>query len=123
LRSREYSDWYESKIWSAGGIPYSPIYSIVEFPWAELPAGTTLCDVGGGIGNMAMHIAKAHPHIQVKLQDQPKQIEQATKDHWPNNYPQAIEEKRIEFKEIDFFTEAPIAGCDIYYVSLITLLL
>ncbi|KAH6899452.1 O-methyltransferase-domain-containing protein [Coprinopsis sp. MPI-PUGE-AT-0042] len=89
---------------------------VTEFPWTELPAGTTFCDVGGGIGNMAMHIAKAHPHIQVKLQDQPKQIEQAIKDHWPKHYPQAIEENRIEFKSIDFFTEAPISGCDIYYV-------
>ncbi|KAH6873689.1 O-methyltransferase-domain-containing protein [Coprinopsis sp. MPI-PUGE-AT-0042] len=90
---------------------------VTEFPWTELPAGTTFCDVGGGIGNMAMHIAKAHPHIQVKLQDQPKQIEQAIKDHWPKHYPQAIEENRIEFKSIDFFTEAPISGCDIYYLK------
>lgn len=90
---------------------------VTEFPWRDLPAGTTFCDVGGGIGNMSMHIAKAHPHIQIKLQDQPKQIEQAVQDHWPNNYPQAIEENRVEFKAMDFFAEPPISGCDIYYLK------
>jgi hypothetical protein len=48
-----------------------------EFAWKDMPAGTTFCDIGGGIGSVSMALAKAHPHLKVTLQDLPSVIEQA----------------------------------------------
>lgn len=42
-----------------------------------MPSGTTVCDVGGGIGTVAMQLANAHPNLKLTLQDQPSVIEHA----------------------------------------------
>lgn len=86
------------------------------FPWAELGPGATVCDVGGGIGAITMQLARAHPTLQLKLQDLPDRIQQAETQVWPKECPEAIKEQRIEFKVIDFLAESPIKGCDIYLV-------
>ncbi|KAG6831459.1 hypothetical protein H0H92_010368 [Tricholoma furcatifolium] len=78
-------------------------------------AGTTVCDLGGGIGNVAMQLVKAHPNLQLKPQDLPAVIQEAETKFWPHNCPAAIAEKRIDFKAVDFLVESPIQGCDIYY--------
>ena len=51
--------------------------TVIEFAWKDMPAGTTFCDVGGGIGSVSMELAKAHLHLKVILQDRPTVIEQA----------------------------------------------
>lgn len=66
---------------------------------------------------MAIQLARAHPGLQLKLQDLPDRMVQAENLVWPAQCPEAMKEKRIEFKAIDFFAEAPIVGCDVYYVS------
>jgi O-methyltransferase domain len=48
-----------------------------DFPWRDLPSGTTICDIGGGIGTVSMPLAKAHPHLQLTLQDQSSVLDQA----------------------------------------------
>ncbi|EAU82335.1 hypothetical protein CC1G_06645 [Coprinopsis cinerea okayama7 len=88
-----------------------------EYPWNKLPKGASVCDVGGGVGNITMQLAKAHPHLQLKLQDIPERIRQAREEVWPLKCPEAIEQGRIEFQAMDFFSEAPIPGCDIYYLK------
>ncbi|KAG6827647.1 hypothetical protein H0H92_011013 [Tricholoma furcatifolium] len=88
-----------------------------DFPWDEFPPGTTVCDIGGGVGNMSMALAKAYPNLQIKLQDLQNVISLAETQVWPNDCPTAIAEKRIEFKAMDFFLESPIQGCDIYYLK------
>ena len=89
----------------------------VEFPWKELGHGTSVCDVGGGIGNMTLQLAKAYPTSNLKLQDLPERILQAKNEIWPKECPEAIEEERIQFEPIDFLSESPIQGCDVYYAS------
>ena len=88
----------------------------------ELSPGTTVCDVGGGIGTMLMQLAQTYPHLQLKLQDLPERVMQAQNEIWPFSCPEALEDGRIEFKAMDFFTESPIKGCDIYYVRSTTIL-
>jgi len=63
-----------------------------------------------------MQLAKAHPNLQLKLQDLPDRIVQAETQVWPKECPEAITEQRIEFKAIDFLAETPIKGCDVYLV-------
>ncbi|KAJ7243201.1 S-adenosyl-L-methionine-dependent methyltransferase [Mycena haematopus] len=90
---------------------------VTAYPWSELGPGATVCDLGGGVGAMAIELARAHPRIQLKLQDLPDRMVQAENEVWPIQCPEAIAENRIEFKAIDFFTESPIAGCDVYYLK------
>jgi hypothetical protein len=65
---------------------------------------------------MTMQLAKAHPQLQLKLQDMPDRMVQAKNVIWPEQCPEALQENRIEFKAINFLTESPIPGCDVYYV-------
>ncbi|KAG6862602.1 hypothetical protein C0991_011287, partial [Blastosporella zonata] len=62
-----------------------------------------------------MELIRAYPNLQLKLQDLPQRIQQAATEVWPKSYPEAISEKRIEFKGMDFLVESPIEGCDVYY--------
>jgi len=89
----------------------------IDYPWASLPNGAIINDLGGGIGSVLLELAKEYPHLQLILQDLPKQIEIAQTEFWPKEYPKAIEEGLIHFKTVNFLMESPVAGCDIYYVS------
>jgi len=88
---------------------------VQDFPWKDMPSGSTVCDVGGGIGTVAMQLAKSHSNLKLTLQDQPTVIEQA-RSFWNKEYPQAVEEKRIDFVPLDFFKEGPVKGQKIYYL-------
>ncbi|KAF8815775.1 S-adenosyl-L-methionine-dependent methyltransferase [Phlegmacium glaucopus] len=90
---------------------------ITEFPWKELGDGASVCDVGGGIGNIVLQLAKAYPTLDLKLQDLPERILQAKNEVWPKRCPEAIAEKRIQFEPIDFLSESPIQGCNVYYLK------
>ena len=111
-----YHQWYISIC-----LEISPLltflYKSGEFPWKELGSGASVCDVGGGIGNMTLQLAKAYPTLNLKLQDLPERIFQAKNEFWPKECPEAIKEQRIQFKPIDFLSESPIQGCNVYYVS------
>jgi hypothetical protein len=89
---------------------------IKDFPWNALPHGATVCDVGGGIGNICIKLAKRYPTLHLVLQDLPQPLDTAKKEIWPERCPEAISESRIESIPLDFLKEAPKEGCDIYYV-------
>lgn len=55
--------------------------SPLGFPWKELLPGSTVCDVGCGIGHISLALAKTNPHLQLTLQDQPQVLELA-RDVW-----------------------------------------
>lgn len=83
-----------------------------------------------------MELAKAYPHLQFIIQDLGSTVEQGKKvmklsdnlirrnvwsdtlllQKWDEDYPEAVTKQRVEFKEIDFLKEAPVEGCEIYYV-------
>jgi hypothetical protein len=63
-----------------------------------------------------MQLAKAHANLVFTLQDTPERIEQAQREVWPKECPEAIRDRRIEFKAMDFLKEPPVKGCDVYYV-------
>ncbi len=87
------------------------------FPWGSLHDGATVCDLGGGIGVISMQLADAHPNLRIVLQDLPSQIEMAKNEVWPKLCQTAVVEGRVQFKVIDFFSESPVNGCDVYFVS------
>ena len=46
------------------------------FPWQDLPDGSLVVDVGGGIGSTAMLLAHTFPHLKFVVQDRPSVAEQ-----------------------------------------------
>ncbi|TCD61790.1 hypothetical protein EIP91_007944 [Steccherinum ochraceum] len=88
----------------------------VGYPWTEAPPGTLFCDVGGGLGYMAMHIAKLNPNINVMVQDLEESVNQAI-GYYHGYGPELLEQDRVDFLPFDFFKESPVPGCDYYYLK------
>lgn len=88
----------------------------VGFPWKDLPSGTTICDLGGGVGYIGLDIARHNPGVHVVLQDLTDTVAQG-EEFWKANAPDIVQEGRVQFVPVDFFKESPVAGCDYYYVS------
>ncbi|KAJ3849930.1 S-adenosyl-L-methionine-dependent methyltransferase [Lentinula lateritia] len=83
------------------------------YPWTSQPLDITICDVGGGHGDIILDLMKAHPHLRLVLQDQPQIIDMACK-FWAEEYPEA-KQTRVQFVPLDFFKDTAVQGCDIYY--------
>lgn len=49
------------------------------FPWASLPKGAVVVDIGGGIGSAALLLAQKHPHLRIIVQDLPEVAANARK--------------------------------------------
>lgn len=47
------------------------------FDWDSVPQGGLVVDVGGGIGNISLEIARARPDLQIVVEDRPQVIEKA----------------------------------------------
>jgi 2-polyprenyl-3-methyl-5-hydroxy-6-metoxy-1,4-benzoquinol methylase len=54
----------------------APRFSL-EFPWKDMVSGSTICDIGSGLGAISLELAKTHSHLKLTLQDQPHILEQA----------------------------------------------
>ena len=76
-------------------------------------------DVGSGIGSVTLQLAKQYTALDLTLQDLPERMYQAKNEVWPRECPEALAEGRVHFQAIDFFTQSPIPGADIYYVRLL----
>jgi len=88
------------------------------FPWSSLLQGTTLCDVGGGIGSISMGLSRYFPNLRIVLQDLPEQLDGAKKV-WEEKAKDAVDQGRVEFSELDFFKQTPKEGCDIYHLKMV----
>ncbi|KAL0563818.1 hypothetical protein V5O48_018241 [Marasmius crinis-equi] len=104
-------DWYKAHRFDKAMMGWSRVTgstSVVNnFPWGTMPRGTTLCDVGSGVGTVPLSIAKAHPHLHVTLQDLPEPLEQA-RMLWSSELPEAVETEKVEFVKVDFLKETPV---------------
>ncbi|CAL1711808.1 unnamed protein product [Somion occarium] len=90
--------------------------TLYGFPWKTQPLGTKVCDLGGGVGHVSMHLAKACPQLHIVLQDLPHTIEQA-KPLWQENASDIFCGQRVEFVPIDFLKGSPVSGCDFYFMK------
>ncbi|KAL0565880.1 hypothetical protein V5O48_016138 [Marasmius crinis-equi] len=87
-----------------------------DFPWGKMPPGTTICDIGSGVGTVSLSIAKAHSYLHVTLQDLPEPLQQA-RIVWSHELPEAVDNKRVEFVTMDFLKETPVGAQNIYYMK------
>ncbi|KAJ7046122.1 S-adenosyl-L-methionine-dependent methyltransferase [Mycena alexandri] len=88
--------------------------AISGYPWSKYK---TVADVGSGIGEFAMKLARDFP-VVVTLHDLPPTIKDAEK-FWAEKYPEAIESNRVKFAPMDFFAGPPAPNMDIYFYRLI----
>ncbi|KAJ7073574.1 O-methyltransferase [Mycena amicta] len=73
------------------------------FDWGDLPAGSVIIDVGGGIGYVSLAIAKRYPHLHIVNQDMEAVIE-ISKQHWNEHFPEHVANQKVELQVHDFFT-------------------
>ena len=79
------------------------------FDWKSVDhSGTTVVDMGGGIGSVSQFLARSTQHIKFIVQDLPGTVEQG-RASLPEEF-----RGRIEFVAHDFFTEQRLASPDIY---------
>jgi len=85
---------------------------LTQFPFEKY---STVVDVGGGIGAFSLPLAKTHKHVKITIHDLPEALVQS-RAVWARDCPEAVRENRIEFAELNFFTQVPVKGKDIYYL-------
>ncbi|KAI0324799.1 S-adenosyl-L-methionine-dependent methyltransferase [Cubamyces sp. BRFM 1775] len=73
------------------------------YPWAALPSGAVLVDVGGGIGSTSLPVAQAHPHLNLVVEDRPQTVARAP-SAWGPTYASLFESGRVTWRSRDFFT-------------------
>ncbi|KAF9263799.1 S-adenosyl-L-methionine-dependent methyltransferase [Marasmius fiardii PR-910] len=75
----------------------------------------TFCDVGSGIGAVALALSKLHANkFRFVLQDLPETLEHA-RSLWGVENPEA----NVDFVPIDFLKEPPVPKRNVYYMSLV----
>ncbi|RPD58012.1 S-adenosyl-L-methionine-dependent methyltransferase [Lentinus tigrinus ALCF2SS1-7] len=72
------------------------------FSWEDLPEGSVLIDVGGGIGATSIIVAEAHPHLRVVVEDR-EQVVSTAVSAWGPQYAPLFESGRMSYRPRDFF--------------------
>ncbi|KAL5536454.1 hypothetical protein ACEPAF_276 [Sanghuangporus sanghuang] len=81
-----------------------PASILSGFDWACLPDRGIVVDVGGGLGHVALEIAKANPSLQIVIEDRQLVVEQAVT---VNNSPSHVSENKVHFLGANCFEEQP----------------
>ncbi|EKM56175.1 uncharacterized protein PHACADRAFT_209657 [Phanerochaete carnosa HHB-10118-sp] len=89
------------------------------FEWASLPAGSLVVDVGGGVGNFTMALAKAHKHLRYVVQDRHAVVKEG-EQLWKANMPDLIDRSTVQLQGHDFFAEQPIKNADVFALRYVT---
>ncbi|EJD51549.1 O-methyltransferase [Auricularia subglabra TFB-10046 SS5] len=76
------------------------------FNWKGLAPGSTVIDVGGGVGSLSLILAKAFPDLRLVVQDREATIK-AAHDFWQGELPGAVSSGRVQLQPHDFFNDQP----------------
>ncbi|KAJ6558826.1 S-adenosyl-L-methionine-dependent methyltransferase [Mycena vulgaris] len=88
------------------------------FPWASLPKGAVVVDVGGGIGSAALLLAQKHPHLRVIVQDLPEVAANAQKS-WEVQFPEVNQSGQVTFEGHDFFKPQSVHNASVFFLRYI----
>jgi O-methyltransferase domain len=88
---------------------------LADFPWHGFPKDTKIVDVGGGHGGMLLPLLRTFPHLRGVLQDLESTVARA-EENFKDNYPEAIEQGRVEFQSANFFDSQPRKGYEYVYM-------
>jgi hypothetical protein len=64
-------------------------------------------------------LSKIYPDLKFIVQDRAPALEQAQREIWPRENPEALNTGRVRFLEHDFFNPNPIVGADVYWLRYI----
>lgn len=67
------------------------------FEWASLPPSSLVVDVGGGVGNLAMALAKVHKHLRYVVQDRHAVAEEGER-LWKADMPSLVENGTVRLQ-------------------------
>ncbi|THH29318.1 hypothetical protein EUX98_g4870 [Antrodiella citrinella] len=74
--------------------------------WEELPPGSVVVDVGGGIGSTSMLLANAFKHLRFVVQDRDPVVEMGVAA-WKQRCPELLTSGQAAFQAHDFLTPQP----------------
>ena len=95
------------------------------YAWGELPEGSLVVDVGGGVGSQTLLLALHHPHLRFIVQDRESVVGDAVEvsvfnpltspgmfliltytepQYWKKNMPSAVESGRVKLQGSSVFT-------------------
>ncbi|KAF8991936.1 O-methyltransferase [Cyathus striatus] len=88
------------------------------FKWDELKEGSTIVDVGGGVGSSSMAISKKVENVKIVVQDRAPVIAEA-KEYWAHENPTALDSSCVQLQIHNFFDEQPIKDASVFLVRFI----
>ncbi|KII89673.1 hypothetical protein PLICRDRAFT_560195 [Plicaturopsis crispa FD-325 SS-3] len=91
---------------------------VTGFDWKDLPEGSTVVDVGGGVGSQSLLLAKAFPHLKLVIEDRPAVVPEGEM-FWRASLPDAIPSGRVRFQAHSFFDEQPVKHAAVYFMRAI----
>ncbi|KAF5386809.1 hypothetical protein D9615_002134 [Tricholomella constricta] len=84
----------------------------VSYDWKELPDGSVVVDVGGGVGTSSLPLAREFPNLEIVVQDLPGVIENAKK-LWSSSMPNA----KVTLEVHDFFKPQPKRSVSLFLLK------
>lgn len=91
---------------------------LYDFPWASLGSATVV-DVGGGVGGFSLQLSRLYPDLNFVVQDRAPVLQQAEKEVWPKENPEALQAARVRFVPHNFFDANPVPNADVYWLRYI----
>ncbi|RPD72283.1 O-methyltransferase [Lentinus tigrinus ALCF2SS1-7] len=71
------------------------------FAWDELPKGSVVADVGGGIGSVSVLLSEAYPHLYFVVEDRESVVSVAHKS-WGSKHAELFSSSRVSFHAQSF---------------------
>jgi len=87
------------------------------YNWGTIGNGL-LVDVGGGVGHVALSLARSYPSLRIVLQDRAEVIVQA-EAFWQKHFPQAVSSKRIILEAHNLFDVQNRKGVRVFFVRFV----
>ncbi|KAK3713684.1 hypothetical protein LTR37_008378 [Vermiconidia calcicola] len=94
-------------------------HAVDGFDWASLPRGAKVVDVGGSHGQLAVQVAKRHPHLNFVVQDLPETVATAQKAFDADEGIDKAVKSRIQFMPANFFEPQPVTDAPVYFLRMI----
>ncbi|KAI0799436.1 putative O-methyltransferase [Xylaria sp. FL0064] len=92
------------RLYSASVPGYSESHLVEGYDWESLGAGLVI-DVGGADGHVNRALSKAHPRLNIVVEDLPDVVA-AAKQTLPTDH--------VQYRAHDFFSTQPIVGANVY---------
>ncbi|KAF8181637.1 S-adenosyl-L-methionine-dependent methyltransferase [Pholiota molesta] len=88
------------------------------YEWGSLGKGSTVVDVGGGIGTQSLVLARAFPDLKLVVQDREGVIPDGNK-YFEKSAPELLKSGQVLLQAHDFLTAQPIKNARVYFMRMI----